>query len=218
MREYSTRQGFGIPDYDHRLRDLVRISGDATIVGGSGVPRSTIPGWRRGDQQSVTSADVFEMGPVHLRIELSKLRLRNRKLAAVVRLLYELLRALDIRLDQRRLSDEAAKALLLHAKDQAQRVLSLRGVLHDLGRSPSRHHRWRRADATRHASKTVFARAHVDMTIVRGNPIPRLRSLQGTAEHQRATSARLFPSSTPADVSSLSATRHNHVECSQDGR
>ena len=87
--------------YHHRLRELVRNTGDTTIAASFGVPRSTIRGWLRGDYQPVPSADLFDMDSAHPKIEVLTLRQRNQRLVAVVRLLRALLRALDIRLDQR---------------------------------------------------------------------------------------------------------------------
>jgi transposase InsO family protein len=61
-------------------------------------------------------------------------------------LLLVLVRALDIRLDRRRLPEGNAKAGLLRAIDRAQDALSLRGALRILRLSPSRYHQWRRAE------------------------------------------------------------------------
>ena len=44
--------------YDHRLRDLVRQTGDIGIATAAGVPRSTATGWLRRDLQPVVSPDV----------------------------------------------------------------------------------------------------------------------------------------------------------------
>lgn len=39
--------------YDHRLRELVRETGDLTVATKLGVPRSTAAGWLRGGKQDV---------------------------------------------------------------------------------------------------------------------------------------------------------------------
>jgi len=44
--------------YDHRLRDLVRGTGDVTIATDVGVPRSTARGWLREVPAVVVSLDV----------------------------------------------------------------------------------------------------------------------------------------------------------------
>ena len=132
--------------YDHRLRDLVRSVGDPNLVAEFGVPRSTVQGWLRGEYRPVVAADVLDMYEVRLQAEVLKLRHRVRMLGAIVRLLMALFRALDVRLEQNRLPDGAAKTRLLRAIERAQGALSLRAVLRILGLSPSRYHRWRRAE------------------------------------------------------------------------
>ena len=127
--------------YDHRLRDLVRTTGDPNILAELGVPRSTALGWLRRDYQPVVTADVLDMDHIWLQAEVLRLRQRNRTLADVVRLLLALVRALGGRLDRRRLPQGPAKAQLLRAVERTQDSLSLRGALRVLGLSASRYHR-----------------------------------------------------------------------------
>ncbi len=133
---------------DHRLRDLVRTTGDPDILAEFGVPRSTALGWLRRDYQPVVTADVLDMDHMRLQAEVLRLRQRNRTLAAVVRLLLALVRGLSGRLDRRRLPEGPAKARLLRAVKPTQEVFSLRSALHVLGLSASRYHRWRQAEHT----------------------------------------------------------------------
>jgi len=134
--------------YDHRLRDLVRTIGDPDVLAELGVPRSTALGWLRRDYQPVVTADVLDMDHIRLQAEVLRLRQRNRTLAAVVRLLLALVRALGGRLERRRLPQGPAKARLLRAVARTEEVLSLRGALRVLGLSASRYHRWRQAEHT----------------------------------------------------------------------
>jgi len=134
--------------YDHRLRDLVRTTGDPDILAELGVPRSTALGWLRRDYQPVVTADVLDMDHIRLQAEVLRLRRRNRTLAAVIRLLLALVRALGGRLEQRRLPQGPAKVQLLRAVEHTEDVLSLRGALRILGLSASRYHRWRQAEHT----------------------------------------------------------------------
>ena len=97
------------------------------------MPRSTALGWLRRDYQPVVTADVLDMDHIWLQAEVLRLRQRNRTLAAVVRLLLALVRALDGRLDRRRLPQGFAKARLLRAVERTQDVLSVRSALHVLG-------------------------------------------------------------------------------------
>ena len=66
--------------YDHRLRDLVRQTGDLGIATAVGVPRSTAAGWLRRDLQSVVTVAVLDMSESGLRAEVVKLRRRVRTL------------------------------------------------------------------------------------------------------------------------------------------
>ena len=105
--------------YDHRLRDLVQSVGDPEIVAGLDIPRSTAVGWLRGEDKPVVTVDVMDMDSVRLQAEVLKLRRRLQMLAAIVRLLVGLLRALDARLDRMRLPEGAAKRRLLRAIDRS---------------------------------------------------------------------------------------------------
>ena len=124
----------------------MRTTGNPDIVAEFGVPRSTAIGWLRGGYQPVVSSNVLDRDHVELQSEVLELRQRIRKLASVIRLLLALVRALDIRLDRRRLPEGDAKAGLLRAIDRAQDVLSPRGALRILRLSPSRYRQWRRAE------------------------------------------------------------------------
>ena len=72
--------------YDHRLRDLVRRTGDLTIATELGVPRSTARGWLREPPTVVVSVEVADLTEAELRQEILKLRRRVEKLAALLRL------------------------------------------------------------------------------------------------------------------------------------
>ncbi len=132
--------------YDHRLRDLVQTGGGPDVVAGLGVPRSTVQGWLRNKYRPVVTADVLDMDAVRLQAEVLKLRRRVRMLGAIVGLLVALLRAVDVRLDRNRLPEGAAKTRLLQAIERAQGALTLRAALRILRLSPTRYHRWRRAE------------------------------------------------------------------------
>ena len=132
--------------YDHRLRELVRQSGDPAIVAPLGVPRSTAISWLKEDDQPVITDQIMDMESAQLQAEILTLRARLRKLHAIIRLLLVLIRVLDIRLDQIRLPEGAAKARILRAIDRARESLSLKGALRVIGLSPSRYHQWRQIE------------------------------------------------------------------------
>jgi len=73
--------------FDHRLRDLVRRTGDLSIATGRGVPRSAAAGWLRRELRPVVSREVLEKAEADLRAEVVRLRRRVGTLSAVVRLL-----------------------------------------------------------------------------------------------------------------------------------
>jgi hypothetical protein len=77
--------------YDHRLRDLVRRTGDVTLATDLGVPRSTARGWIRAAPTVVMSLEVADLTEPELRQEILRLRRRVQKLAALLRLALALL-------------------------------------------------------------------------------------------------------------------------------
>jgi hypothetical protein len=82
MRTTSRR----VQRYDHRLRDLVRRTGDLTIATKLGVPRSTARGWLKATSTVVVTLEVADLTEPELRQEVLKLRRRVEKLAALLRL------------------------------------------------------------------------------------------------------------------------------------
>ncbi|MFC1707422.1 hypothetical protein ACFL59_11515 [Planctomycetota bacterium] len=126
--------------YDHRLRQLVRKTGDLRIAMGLGVPRSTAMGWLRSESQEVVSADVLDMREVGLQAEVLRLRQRVRVLGTVVGLLLALVRVSGFKLDGRRFLEYSARTGLLRAVERARKVLPLQAVPRVLGLSPSRFH------------------------------------------------------------------------------
>jgi len=126
MTKFKTRPQ---RSYDHRLRELVRVTGDISVVAEFGVPRSTAVGWLRGQPRRVITSDVLDMDHARLQVEVLKLRQRIRRLGAVIRLLLALVRALGGHLDQIRLPEGATRGRLLRAIGCAERVLTLQGAL-----------------------------------------------------------------------------------------
>ena len=130
--------------YDHRLRDLVRGTGDVTIATDLGVPRSTARGWLREAPKVVVSLDVTNLRTPELQQEILELRRRVRKLTAFLRLALALLRSSGFTLMHERLADARAKVRILRAVDRAREFVPLRALLRFLRLSPSRFHAWQR--------------------------------------------------------------------------
>jgi hypothetical protein len=99
--------------YDHRLRDLVRRTGDLTLATDLGVPRSTARGWLRATPKVVVTLDQTDLTEPELRQEILKLQGRVEKLAALLRLALALLQASEFRLSAERLPDGPAKRRIL---------------------------------------------------------------------------------------------------------
>jgi putative transposase len=132
--------------YDHRLRELVRRTGDLRLAIDLGVPRSTAMGWVGGQAHPVVSLDVLDMATVDLQAEVVKLRRRVQTLSAVVRLLMTLLRVSGFQLERAHVSNPRTRAVLLRATERAELALPKRAVLRILGVSATRYGVWQRAE------------------------------------------------------------------------
>jgi len=132
--------------YHHRLRELVRRTGDLRLAIDLGVPRSTAMGWVGGQAQSVVSLDVLDMTTGDLQAEVLKLRRRVQTLSAIVRLLMTLLRVSGFQLERAHVLNPRTRAVLLRAAERAEAALPKRAVLRILGVSATRYGVWRRAE------------------------------------------------------------------------
>ena len=133
--------------YDQRLRNLVQRTGDVTVATDLGVPRSTARGWLAETPTVVVCLDVTELTEPELRQEVLKLRRRERKLTALLRLALALLQTSGFRLTVARLPDGRDKLRILRAVDRAREHVPLRALLRFLRVSPSRFHAWGRRQA-----------------------------------------------------------------------
>ena len=106
--------------YDHRLRDLVQRTRDATIATDLGIPRSTARGWLSQAPRVVVSLDVTDLRAAELQQEVHELRKRVKKLTALVRLVLALLRSSGFTLTHERLPNELVKIRILRAVDRAR--------------------------------------------------------------------------------------------------
>lgn len=99
--------------YDHRLRDLVRSTGDTEHATRHGAPRSTARGWLAPARAAVVSAEVVGMDTRALQIEVLRLQKRVAILRSFLRLLVVLLRVSGFFLDKTRLPEGDRKQTLL---------------------------------------------------------------------------------------------------------
>ncbi len=130
--------------YDHRLRDLVRSTGDVGHATRRGVPRSTARGWMTSTCSKVITVDVVDMDVRRLQQEVLTLRKRVERLVAILRLVVVLLKVSGFSLARARIPDGARKVSLLRVIDRSRSVLPLRVVLRVLRLSQSRYHSWKR--------------------------------------------------------------------------
>ena len=72
--------------YDHRLRELVRSTGEVEHAIQLGVPRSTAHGWLTSTRAEVVTLDVVDMDTLRLQQEVLRLQSRADRLAALLRL------------------------------------------------------------------------------------------------------------------------------------
>lgn len=129
--------------YDHRLRDLVRSTGDTKYATRHGVPCSTARGWLTSVRAAVVSAEVVDMDTSALQKEVLRLQKRVAILRAFLRLLVVLLRVSGFSLDKTRLPEGDRKQKLLRAIDRSCSVLPLRSVLRVLRLSRTRYFTWK---------------------------------------------------------------------------
>ena len=130
--------------YDHRLRELVRRTGELRLATGRGVPRSTARGWLGASSSAVVSLNGADRTEAELRQEILTLQRRVTKLAALLRLALVLRPRGGRTLTGERLLDGPDKARLLRAIEGARTSIPLRGILRFLHLSPSRFYAWRR--------------------------------------------------------------------------
>jgi hypothetical protein len=104
--------------YDHRLRDEVCRNGSLAQHHRLHIPRSTAATWRSRGLRPVVTLEEFDQDRQQLLDRIEKLRRRAQVLAAVVRLLFALLRISGFRLSGERLpagNDKAPSWLLVRS-------------------------------------------------------------------------------------------------------
>ena len=126
--------------YDHRLRDLVRSTGEIEHATRRGVPRSTARGWITSTHADLVTVDVFDLDVLGLQQEVLALRQRVQRLVAILRLVVVLMKVSGFSLALTRIPDGVKKVSLLRAIDRSRSVLPLRVVLRILRLSQSRYH------------------------------------------------------------------------------
>ena len=132
--------------YDHRLRALVRTTGDLGLAVRHGVPRSTARGWLTRPSTEVVTLDVLELDTVRLQHEVILLRRRIARLRSLLCLVVTVLKVSGFSLSRTRLPEGAAKLQVLRAIERSRSHFHLRAVLRLIGLSHARYHDWIRND------------------------------------------------------------------------
>ncbi len=99
--------------YDHRLKNLVRETGDIQLAVERGVPRSTAQGWLCPASREVVTLDILDTREKQLQHEVLILRGRNENLRAALRILVAVLRLSGFSLAKCRIADSEKNAKLL---------------------------------------------------------------------------------------------------------
>jgi hypothetical protein len=94
--------------YDHRLKELVRTTGNINIAVESGVPRSTAYGWLSGSHADLVTLDMLDNDVVQLQREVVLLRRRNARLSALLRLIITVVKVAGFSMARVRLPEERA--------------------------------------------------------------------------------------------------------------
>ena len=132
--------------YDHRLKSLVRETGDIHLAIDNRVPRSTACGWISASAESVVTLDVFDARKSELEREVLRLRKRNQLLATLLRIPVVAMKVTEFSLAGCRLPAGRKKAQILSAIERSRNALPLRKVLCLLKVSGTRYHSSKRAD------------------------------------------------------------------------
>ncbi|MEQ8853895.1 DDE-type integrase/transposase/recombinase [Gimesia sp.] len=132
--------------YDHRLKELVRSTGNIDVALQRGVPRSTARGWLTKNMSGVITVDVLDMSLVELQRDVVALRRRNARLIALLRLIITVMKVTHFTLSQIRLPQEAQKLRVLQAIEYSRKHFPLKTVLRVIGLSHGRYREWKRVE------------------------------------------------------------------------
>lgn len=115
--------------YDHRLKELVRSTGDIHLAVDCGVPRSTAYGWLTRPHAEVVSIEVCDKDVAELQRKVLLLRRHNARLVAVLRLVVTVVKAMGFPMAYVRLTEKNKRIRILRAIEQARVHFDLRTVL-----------------------------------------------------------------------------------------
>ena len=108
--------------YDHRLRDLVRSSGDIRQAIQRGIPRSTARGWLSAPSTPVVTVATVDQDLVRLQTEVLALQQRLQRLIALLRLVVVLWKVSASSRNSVRILDRDGRLALVQAIERSQAV------------------------------------------------------------------------------------------------
>ena len=130
-------------NYDHRVRDAIVATGDATLFPELDIPPSTAKTWiRRGTREVVG----FKDSETELLIRVKRLERQLAIVLQVIRLLLLHKRLCGTTLTSIRIPHAKQKRDVLRAIERARRHIPLRSALRPLGLTPARYHEWQRKE------------------------------------------------------------------------
>jgi putative transposase len=132
--------------YDHRLRNLVAISGP-NAVNDVVLPRSTVATCKKRGYLAVVSSVAFEETELELSVRVAQLVRRLAVLRGILRLLLALVRVRRARLTDDRLPQGNDKQRVLRAIDRAVKVVPRWLALSAVGLTEARLRRWKQRAA-----------------------------------------------------------------------
>jgi putative transposase len=133
--------------YDHRLRDIVHSTGDASIAIRIGVPRSTAAGWIKRETKQVVSLHANTIDLEMVERENAMLRAQIQKLRCILRVVFTLIRVMNARLGHARIPNGAEKSALLRVLERASHHIPLKALLPSIGLTVARYYEWKSLEA-----------------------------------------------------------------------
>ena len=128
--------------FDHRLKKLVRTTGDIAIATENGVPASTARGWLRQSHVDVVSLELLDLNSWQLQHEVIKFRRRAKKLSSLLGLAIVVLQVYGFSIGRFRVSEGRDKKRLRRAIERTRPHIVLRTSYGAIGLSRTRYHEW----------------------------------------------------------------------------
>ena len=132
--------------YDHRIRQAIVKTGDASLFPALAIPDSTRRSWLSRGVAEVVTLNEADAAIVELHWRIAKLEKRVGILVAVVRLLVTLVRVSGATLAETRVPTASGKARLLRAITRAESAIGRDAALRVLGLTATRAREWNRRE------------------------------------------------------------------------